>query len=38
MVWRDTKTFGCAQSLCRKTIIIACNYDPPGNYIGRKPY
>lgn len=38
MVWRGTTSFGCGQSVCRKTLIVACNYDPPGNFIGRKPY
>jgi pathogenesis-related protein 1 len=38
MVWRGTTSFGCGQSVCRKTLIVACNYDPPGNYMGRKPY
>ena len=38
MVWRGTAFMGCGQSVCRKTIIIACNYDPPGNFMGRKPY
>ena len=38
MVWRGTTAFGCGQSVCRKTLIVACNYDPPGNFIGRKPY
>ena len=38
MVWRDTKTVGCGEAICNKTLIVACNYDPPGNYIGRRPY
>jgi pathogenesis-related protein 1 len=38
MVWSGTKTLGCGQSVCRKTLIVACNYDPPGNFLGRKPY
>ena len=38
MVWRDSTTFGCGEAVCNKTLIVACNYDPPGNYIGRRPY
>jgi pathogenesis-related protein 1 len=38
MVWRDTTTLGCGQSTCNQTLIVACNYAPPGNYIGRRPY
>jgi pathogenesis-related protein 1 len=38
MVWRGTKRFGCGESYCRKTLIVACNYDPPGNVLGRSPY
>lgn len=38
MVWRDTTALGCGEAACNKTLIVACNYDPPGNYIGRRPY
>ena len=38
MVWRDTTALGCGEAICDKTLIVACNYDPPGNYIGRRPY
>ena len=38
MVWRDTTALGCGEAVCNKTLIVACNYDPPGNYIGRRPY
>jgi pathogenesis-related protein 1 len=38
MVWRQTRSLGCGQAICRGTLIVACNYDPPGNFIGRKPY
>ena len=39
VVWRDSKRLGCAQSQCNNgwTFVI-CNYDPPGNYLGQKPY
>ncbi len=38
MVWRDTAAVGCGQAVCDKMLIVACNYDPPGNVIGRRPY
>lgn len=38
MVWRETTELGCGQSQCDGTLIVACNYDPPGNVIGHKPY
>lgn len=38
MVWRDTKRVGCGEALCNGTLIVACNYDPPGNVLGRTPY
>ena len=38
MVWRQTSHLGCGQAVCRNTLIVACNYDPPGNVIGRRPY
>nr|VFK38092.1 MAG: pathogenesis-related protein 1 [Candidatus Kentron sp. SD]VFK42840.1 MAG: pathogenesis-related protein 1 [Candidatus Kentron sp. SD] len=39
VVWRNSKQLGCAMALCPdKGQIWVCNYDPPGNYIGEKPY
>jgi pathogenesis-related protein 1 len=38
IVWKTTKQIGCAKSECRRRIIVVCNYDPPGNELGRKPY
>ncbi|KAL5549053.1 hypothetical protein UlMin_004284 [Ulmus minor] len=40
IVWRDTKKIGCAQVTCAggKGVFMTCNYDPPGNYYGEKPY
>ncbi|CAA0819386.1 CAP (Cysteine-rich secretory proteins- Antigen 5-and Pathogenesis-related 1 protein) superfamily protein [Striga hermonthica] len=40
IVWRDTTKVGCAKVACdnNKGIFITCNYHPPGNYIGERPY
>lgn len=38
MVWRDTKKVGCGEAMCGGTLLVACNYDPPGNWMGKKPY
>ncbi len=39
VVWRDSKRLGCAQAQCNNgwTFVI-CNYDPPGNIVGQRPY
>jgi hypothetical protein len=29
---------GCGEAVCDTTLIVACNYDPRGNVLGRKPY
>ncbi|MDD3814945.1 MAG: CAP domain-containing protein [Desulfocapsaceae bacterium] len=38
IVWRDTKQIGCGTGLCRGNLIVVCNYNPPGNFLGQKPY
>jgi hypothetical protein len=42
VVWRDTRRVGCGMATCRQGEwtwrLLACNYDPPGNYMGQKPY
>ncbi|HEY0635238.1 MAG TPA: CAP domain-containing protein [Gammaproteobacteria bacterium] len=38
MVWRDTKRVGCGETVCNGYLMVVCNYDPPGNYLGEKPY
>jgi len=38
IVWRDTRRVGCAASRSGRTEVWVCNYDPPGNYIGKRPY
>ena len=40
MVWRTTRTVGCAMAVCEDTReqVWACRYQPAGNWVGRKPY
>ena len=39
VVWKDTQRVGCALYVCADGAEIwTCNYDPPGNYVGQKPY
>ena len=48
VVWRDTKHVGCATVMCNKNSpfgsqfptwqLWVCNYTPPGNFVGQKPY
>lgn len=45
IVWRDTARVGCAATQCDNLDAFGgpgemwvCQYDPPGNFVGRKPY
>jgi hypothetical protein len=46
VVWSKSREVGCAYAYCPKMYNIdlinanylVCNYGPPGNYIGQKPY
>jgi pathogenesis-related protein 1 len=38
VVWKNSKRLGCAMASCKNSEIWVCNYDPPGNYVGQKPY
>ncbi|KAL2232786.1 pathogenesis-related protein PR-1-like [Sesamum indicum] len=40
IVWKDTRRMGCARVVCYggRGVFMICNYDPPGNYIGERPY
>ncbi|GAV89278.1 CAP domain-containing protein, partial [Cephalotus follicularis] len=40
IVWRKTQRIGCARVTCfgGRGVFMTCNYDPPGNYIGERPY
>ncbi|KAG4948355.1 hypothetical protein AAZX31_15G060300 [Glycine max] len=39
VVWRDSVRLGCAKVACDNGgTFITCNYAPPGNYVGQRPY
>jgi len=46
VVWRHTRRMGCGVASCtggspfhaNEWTLVVCNYDPPGNVVGEKPY
>lgn len=41
VIWKTTTTVGCALLACQgkyPSLIFICNYAPPGNIVGVKPY
>jgi uncharacterized protein YkwD len=38
VVWRGTKLVGCGVGRNAQREVWVCNYDPPGNIVGEKPY
>jgi pathogenesis-related protein 1 len=38
VVWNDTKEVGCAVARGGRREVWVCEYYPPGNWVGRKPY
>ncbi|KAH7859599.1 hypothetical protein Vadar_003069 [Vaccinium darrowii] len=39
IVWKNTRRVGCARVVCDSgDVFMTCNYDPPGNYVGERPY
>ncbi|GKV23769.1 hypothetical protein SLEP1_g33465 [Rubroshorea leprosula] len=39
VVWRNSVRLGCAKVSCNGGgNLISCNYNPPGNYAGQRPY
>ena len=38
VVWSSTQQVGCAMAKCGNQEIWVCNYNPPGNWVGQKPY
>lgn len=38
LVWRDTREVGCAVASDARREVWVCNYNPPGNWVGQRPY
>ncbi len=38
VVWRSSRSLGCAAARCSEGEVWVCNYDPPGNFVGEQPY
>ncbi|CAL9022670.1 unnamed protein product [Prunus brigantina] len=39
VVWKNSVRLGCARVQCSNGWwFVTCNYDPPGNYVGQRPY
>ena len=38
VVWEKTRAVGCAIATDRRREVWVCNYDPPGNVVGYRPY
>jgi pathogenesis-related protein 1 len=38
VIWENSKNVGCAVSMGANCQVWVCRYDPPGNYIGQKPF
>lgn len=39
IVWRETTEVGCAVKFCGdQSQNWVCSYNPPGNYVGKRPY
>ncbi|KAI3712318.1 hypothetical protein L1987_70869 [Smallanthus sonchifolius] len=41
VIWKSTEKVGCGRSKCNDgsgNYMIVCNYSPPGNYIGQRPF
>jgi uncharacterized protein YkwD len=38
IVWRDTREVGCAVARDARREVWVCDYSPPGNWVGKRPY
>jgi hypothetical protein len=38
IIWRDTTEVGCGLATGHGWDVLVCQYSPPGNYLGQKPF
>lgn len=38
LIWRNSSKLGCGKASCGREQVWVCNYDPPGNFLGQRPY
>ncbi|KAF9587688.1 hypothetical protein IFM89_004520 [Coptis chinensis] len=41
IIWKNTVQVGCGMAQCTTVankVFISCNYYPPGNFVGQRPY
>jgi pathogenesis-related protein 1 len=38
IVWSETRDLGCAVARDARREVWVCEYDPPGNWVGKRPY
>ena len=38
IVWRNTRQVGCAVAGTARRQVWVCDYDPPGNVVGQRPF
>ena len=38
IVWRDTRQVGCGVARGVRSEVWVCEYNPPGNWVGQRPY
>jgi uncharacterized protein YkwD len=38
IIWGDTRELGCAVARGAGREVWVCEYDPPGNWVGQRPY
>lgn len=38
VVWRTTSEVGCAKASCGRSEVWVCQYTPPGNFVGQRPF
>jgi pathogenesis-related protein 1 len=38
LIWAATSQVGCGVARNARREVWVCNYDPPGNYVGQRPY